>query len=89
MFGTAQSVTSPPMNFERSRPSLAQSMVSKVPSAQPASAVWVSTSTTSQVTEPASTMARILAISPLYSASVILLPAAMKGSKNALRWLSW
>ena len=36
MFGTAQSpVTSPPMNLARSSPSLAQSMVSKLPSAQP------------------------------------------------------
>jgi hypothetical protein len=47
------------MNFERSRPSLAQSIVSKIPSAHAASAVWVSTSTTSHVTLLASTIARI------------------------------
>ena len=55
-------------------PTLVQSMVSSTPSAQPWMARPESTSTTSQVTLLASTMARILAISPLYSSSVIFVP---------------
>ena len=46
-------------------------------------------STTSHVTLFDSTMARILAISPLNSSSMTLSPVSfMKGSKNALRTVS-
>ena len=62
-------------------PTLAQSIFSNRPSSQPRAASGLSTSTTSQVTFFVSTMALILACSPLYSTPTILVPVAFsKGS---------
>ncbi|MCY1184714.1 hypothetical protein D9M73_254330 [compost metagenome] len=59
-----------------SRPICAGSRVSNMPSSQPRASSADSTSTASQETLRVSTMALTLAISPLYSPEMILLPLA-------------
>jgi len=58
-------------------PTCAKSIFSNRPSSQPRTSSGDSTSSTSQVTLPASTMAFTLACSPLYSPATTLTPVAL------------